>query len=775
MKLVTTLFIIILFITTPFFFNVANAQKFTINGYVKDAENGESLIGAVIYDNYSKTGVITNIFGFYSLTLPVDSVSLSISFVGYEKLRDVFFLNENKQINYELNTGSLLDEVVVVGQEAIEVLSQMSSITLPVAQIKEIPALMGEVDILKTIQLLPGIQSGGEGSSGVYVRGGGADQNLILIDGVPVYNISHLFGFFSVFNADAINNISVIKGGFPARYGGRLSSVIDLTMKEGYNKKIKGKLSIGLLSSKLLVEGPIKKEKSSFLVSFRRTYADLLVGPFLPDNTNLSYYFYDLNAKVNHQFSDKDRLYFSFYTGLDELDQKEGSIQETKDEFKFGVKWGNIISALRWNHLFSPQLFSNVAASYSRYNFNLFDEFTYLDEDIETGATRTVKENSNYASNIEDLSFKVDFDYLPVPSHSIKFGSSVVHHTFNPGALSYISSNAQQDTVLGTRKIQAVEFSAYVEDDISISQKIRVNAGVHTSGFNVSNKQFYSVQPRISGRVLVGNNTSIKASYAQMTQFIHLLSASTAGLPNDLWVPATDRVKPQNAWQVAIGASRTLGKIEITLESYYKKMNQVIEYSEGASFLNTKGNWEDQVSVGNGTSYGLELLIQKKTGRFTGWVGYTLSKTTRQFDDINFGNEYPYRYDRRHDISLVASYKIKENIILSGTWVYGTGNAVSLATSRFNYVSERKLVNIPYKTSADYYPSRNNFRMRDNHRLDLGISMSKQKKRGTRTWSMGFYNVYSRSNPFFLQVSGGKIKQYSLLPIVPYVNYSFEF
>jgi len=764
------------------------AQKHTVNGYIKDSESGESLIGATIYDLNSQSGTVTNAFGFYSLTLADDSIALRISYVGYNAQQKRLKIYSDVQLDFSLEPGALLDEVVVIGEESIEALPQMSTINVPMEQLKELPVLLGETDVLKTLQLLPGIQGGNEGTSGVYVRGGGPDQNLILIDGVPVYNASHLFGFFSVFNADAINNVSVVKGGFPARFGGRLSSVIDISMKEGNNQQFRGKASVGLISSKLTLEGPIKSENTSFIVSGRRTYIDLLTRPIIKASTDgdvtAGYFFEDLNAKINHRFSNADRLYLSFYGGKDKFyarDKYEDSFNgvETKYDDEAGLKWGNFITAVRWNHLFSPKLFSNVTGTFSRYNFDVFSNNSTERRGPSIDENRL--EEIEYESGIKDFALKVDFDYLPGPAHNIKFGVMGIRHAFTPGVFAF-RSDIESDTTFGARKTLATEMSAYIEDDFSLTDKLRFNFGLHGSRFEVRGKEFYSLQPRISGRYLLNPTTSLKASYSEMRQFIQLLANSGIGLPTDLWVPATDQLEPQEAWQVAVGAAKTIGPFEVSVEAYYKEMENLIEYREGATYFNTDDDWEDKVAVGRGDSYGVELLIQRKTGRLSGWVGYTLSKTTRQFDELNFGREFPYRYDRRHDLSVVSVYKLNDRINISGSWVYGTGNAVSLPESRFPRFGDGLFSSQFFGFGGDleYYPERNNYRMRAYHRLDLGVTMTKEKMRGLRTWALGVYNLYSRRNPFYLDIAtdsrgNQRFVQYSLFPIIPYITYSFEF
>ncbi|MFY0601065.1 MAG: TonB-dependent receptor [Cyclobacteriaceae bacterium] len=772
------------------------AQTYTISGYIRDSETGENLIGATILDQNTLKGTVSNTYGFYSLTMPEGKLSLKITYVGYEFQEANIQLNENKQLNYNLKAGSTLDEVVITAEENIELSPQMSTIDVPIEQIKALPVLMGESDILKTLQLLPGIQGGTEGSSGIYVRGGGADQNLILLDGVPVYNVSHLFGFFSVFNPDAINRVNVVKGGFPARYGGRLSSVIDISMKEGNNQKFAGEGSIGLISSKLTLEGPIgKSQKTSFIVSGRRTYIDLLTRPIIRASSGGDatggYYFYDLNAKINHKISNKDRLYLSFYNGLDKAfaegksSYRNSDNTEVEEKNDFGLTWGNIITALRWNHVFNPKLFANISGTYSKYKFKIFGGF---ESTTDKGGEKTVEKGAvEYFSGIDDFAAKIDFDYLPSPQHNIKMGASSIHHTFNPGVFG-IDSNVEgeNDTIIGGNRTQAIEFLTYVEDDFSITNDFRINAGLHYSGFQVGGKYYHSLQPRFSARYLMSKDLSIKASFATMTQYIHLLTNGGLGLPTDLWVPATKRVSPQQSWQVALGTARTFNGYEMSIETYYKEMSGLIEYQEGASYFNLGSDWQDKITKGSGESYGAEFLLQKKTGKLSGWVGYTLSWTNRTFDDLNFGEKFPYKYDRRHDISIVSVYEVSENFSISGTWVFGTGNAVTIPESNYTYHEEYNQYPSNHGGFSQHWEkvenfgSRNDYRMRSYHRLDFGMTWEKEKKWGHRTWSIGVYNLYNRKNPFFIDTttdSGGneKFVQFSLFPAIPYVRYGFVF
>jgi outer membrane receptor for ferrienterochelin and colicin len=767
-------------------------KKVTISGYLLDAENGEKLIGANVFDRRSLSGTATNTFGFYSLTLPSDSVRLVYSYIGYNPVEIKFLLQKDTVLNVRLEL-STLEEIVISGARGDDIreTTQMSTIDIPISDVKSLPAFLGEVDVLKVMQLLPGVQSGNEGSSGLYVRGGGPDQNLILLDGVPVYNASHLFGFFSLFNADAINRVELIKGGFPARYGGRLSSVIDISMKEGNSQEFKGEASIGLIASKFTIEGPLKKNKTSFMLSGRRTYLDILAAPIIAatvdDEGTAGYFFYDLNFKLNHKFSDKDHLYFSTYAGDDKAYsryQDDYTNNDETNEYKeqFGLRWGNIITALRWNHVLNQKLFSNTTLTYSRYRFEIFEKY----EEKITRGDQVTKQffNDSYKSGIRDYALKVDFDYIPAPAHYLRFGAMGIRHRFNPGAFSY-RSNTEIDTTFGSQQLYANEISAYLEDDFKVNNWLKLNAGVHYSAFRVGGTFYQSWQPRFSMRALIGDSWTAKASYVRMTQFIHLLTNSGIGLPTDLWLPSTPNVKPQQAYQVAAGIARNIGNdFELSVEGYYKAMQNLIEYKEGATFINVDKDWQTKIETGDGESYGMEVFLQKKQGSVTGWLGYTLSWSNRQFDNLNFGRPFPYRYDRRHDISLALSKTVNKKIDYSFTWVYGTGNAVSLPIAQYqdnsNYFRQGPSWYFDSWDGIDHFESRNSFRMRAYHRLDASISFKKMKKRGERVWTIGVYNMYSRQNPFFMEIGyddngDKKFIQYSLFPIIPSVRYSFKF
>lgn len=777
------------------------AKRFTLSGYIKEKGSQETLPGASIYAATLKEGTTSNNYGFYSITLPTDSVDLVFSYIGYKPRVYRVMLSAHLKLDIILENISDLGEVIVSAQasERISDDIQMSKIDLPVEQIKELPALLGEKDVLKAIQLLPGVQKGSEGSSGIYVRGGGPDQNLILLDNATVYNASHLFGFFSLFNGDALKSVELTKGGFPARYGGRLSSVIDMQMKDGNKEKIKGEAGIGLISSRLTLEGPLKKDKASFLISGRRTYIDVLAKPLikkLNGGAPLGYYFYDLNAKLNYIVTSKDRLYLSGYFGKDkfrtgyERTDISNTLYQKSDA---DLHWGNATATFRWNRIINEKTFSNVSFIFSDYKFGVGikeqtnNDFYHLD----------------YSSGIRDYSLKADVDFFPNTKHLVKAGIVATYHQFRPSAV--VTKSSYADPTNKTTRIDTYETAAYIEDDYKISDKWRTNIGLRITHFNVRSASYVRPEPRASVRYAITNSLSLKASYAMMNQYLHLLSNSGYGLPTDLWVPATDRIKPQQSQQGALGLAKDLkiGNMNflLSLEGYYKNSKHVIGYKEGASFLKlsdlstsrTSGfTYEDIVTSGSAESYGAELFFQKKAGRFTGWAGYTLSWTWMKFDDLNFGKRFPARYDRRHDISLVGIYKLKERITISAVWVYGTGNAISLPLTSYQAVDHASSYNtqvLPvsglnvqdYGGTVRDYGEKNSFRMAPYHRLDVAVQFHKKKKNYERILEIGIYNVYNRQNPFFYRTETNMttrvatLKQVSLFPIIPSISSTWKF
>ena len=768
------------------FFNSLSQDRYTISGFIQDFNSGESLIGVSIYESKSFKGTSTNQYGFYSLTLDKGEYEIVYSFIGYKTITKKITLDKNIRTNISLKNDAILTKEVIVKGERLDknvASSNMSQVKLKVESVKELPVILGEVDVLKSAQLLPGIQSGGEGNSGLYVRGGGPDQNLILLDEAVVYNAAHLFGFFSVFNADAIKDMNIIKGGMPAEYGGRLSSVIDITMKDGNNKRFQADGGIGLLSSRLTLQGPIQKEKSSFIVSGRRTYIDVLAQPFMNEENAFSgsgYYFYDLTTKVNYKLSDKNRLYLSGYFGRDVFD-----FINSDNGIGISIPWGNATTSLRWNHLFNDKLFVNTSVIFTDYRF----QFNIAQSDFEF----------KIYTGINDWNTKVDFLYQPNQRNTIRFGTNYTYHKFIPGNATGRSGEVEfaPDEVYTQ---YSNEGALYFSNDIELSDEIKAHLGLRYSSFqykgNITfreyiksdltgeNDNYRNIEPRASLRYRINTNNSIKMAFTQNYQYIHLASLSSLSLPADLWVPSSKDIKPKFSTQYALGYFKNFNDnmYETSVEAYYKEITNLIEYKEGVlPEDNTNTNSDDAFVFGDGDSYGVELLIKKNKGKTTGWIGYTLSKTTKYFDDVNNGNPFPAKYDRRHDLSITASHKLNDKWTLSTVFVYATGNSITLPTER-------------YVIGGDVYTeytSRNGYKMPPYHRLDIGATFKpKPKRKYESSWNFSIYNVYSRKNPYFIyfalesddnngSIQNGNITpkayQVSIFPILPSITWNFSF
>jgi hypothetical protein len=764
-------------------------NRFTLNGYIKDSLTGEVISGASVKINGQAKGILSNQFGFYSLTLEPGSYLLTFSHVSYQVQSVSISIKNNETQNIEMVPRSAAIQEVVVFSKKRDgniTAAQLGKIDLSVNQIKSLPVLMGEVDILKTIQLLPGVRNAGEGNAGFYVRGGGPDQNLILLDDAVVYNTGHLFGFFSIFNGDAIRNLTLIKGGMPAQYGGRLSSVLDVSMKEGNAKEYQFDGGIGLIASRFSAQGPIEKGRSSFIVSGRRTYIDALITPFISKNSSFygsGYYFYDLNAKFNHRFSKKDRLFISGYFGRDVFD-----FNNNRRSFSTSIPWGNATATVRWNHVFGPRLFANTTAVFNNYKF----QFSARQDNFSVGLN----------SGIRDWSLKSDFDYYPLPGHKLKFGMMTTQHRFLPNVAS-----GRQDSVVFAPNNEvakyALESALYIQDDWELDSRWQFNYGVRFSRFTQTgpftryqrdafgNKldsmvykalqpviSYGGLEPRASFRYTIQPDLSIKASVSRNIQYIHLVSNAGTTLPTDLWVPSTYRVKPQLSWLYAAGVFKNFSDnaIESSVEIYYKDMQNQIEYREG--YTPSLSDPETEFVFGKGWSYGAEWFINKVRGSFTGWVGYTLSWTWRKFPDLNEGKRYPARFDRRHDLSVVGNYTLTQKWKMGAVFVYGTGNAISLP-ERF-YVMNGVL--------NQEYSRINQYRMRSYHRLDLSMTYTpvpSTPRKVKSQWVFSIYNLYSRFNPYFIyfdqegSITGGDLKvsakQVSLFPILPSVTWNFSF
>lgn len=768
-----TIFLIVFIQTVQF----SQTKSFTISGFIYDKNSGETLIGANVLVKELNIGTASNEYGFYSLTIPSSKYQIEYSFIGYEKQMSQIDLSKDIKLNILLNPISLnLEEVIVVDKKADENVTSTEMGTTEIApkEIEKVPVIFGEKDILKSIQLLPGISSAGEGNSGFIVRGGSADQNLIILDEAPVYNASHLLGFFSVFNSDAIKTAKVIKGINGPEYGGRLSSVLDITMKDGNSKNYSVYGGIGLISSRLTLEGPIKKNKASFIFSGRRTYADLFF-PLLGNDEikNSKLYFYDLNGKLNYNIGESDRLFISGYTGRDIFNFNK----------EFGFDWGNTTATFRLNHIFSAKLFSNTNFIFSNYNYDINFEDT--------------DQSTSISSGIRDFNFEQDFQYYFDTDNTFKFGLNLIHHTFLPGKIT-VTGNA----AFNSKKIDnnyAFEINTYFGHELRLNKFLKVNYGLRFSSFNLvgpgkvysfdsegdltdtkvykSGKlinSYYNIEPRFSSNYLVNKFSSIKLGYARNTQNIHLLSPATTSTPIDIWQPSSTIVKPEISDLFSVGYFRNFNKNEFTssVEFYYKAMRNLAEYKNGADiFLNEY--IESQLVFGNGTSYGLEFYFEKKLGKLTGWLSYTFSTTNRKFSKINNGKSFPARQDRIHDISLVAIYNLSGNWTLSANWIFYTGLAATFPSGK--YEIDGQTVNL--------YTERNGYRMPDYHRLDFGVTyyFTKSDKK-EMSLSVSIYNVYARENAYRITFEDDpndpdktQAVKLALFSIVPSITFNFRF
>lgn len=772
--------------------------KFTVSGYVRDRQNGEDLTGATVYSSLHDIGAITNNYGFYSLSFDSgQTVNLTYSFVGYKTVRKRVVIDSNVHVNIDISY-EIQEEGVDVEAEKVDKIqeqSSMSNIKLPMYQIESVPSLGGEVDVAKVMQLFPGVQSGNEASSGLYVRGGDAGQNLMTVDGVPVYNTSHLFGFFSVFNPSTVKHVELRKGAFPARYGGRSSSVLDIRLKEGNTKRFSGEGAIGLVSSKLQIEGPLWYEQTSFLLSMRRTYVDLLSMPVMAyynsldqdvrdenysSNATLAYYFYDINAKVNHKFSESDRLYFSLYTGNDNLEigneeLYDGTAVQYTEKRDREISWGSMNGSLRWNHRYGHKLFSNTILAYTDYKFVAFDK--RFSEGVSGLNSYSDFVRFNYVSGVKDYVVINNWDFVPNNAHLIKFGAEAFNHDFRPGINTTSTFHDEASvTNLDSNIVNAMEGAIYFEDNVKVNDKIRLNGGFRFSGIMVDGANYFAFEPRLSLRILTGRDWALKSGYARMTQYLHMLSNSTLGMPTDLYVPVTNEVRPQLSDQYTIGLAKTInGEYLFSIESYQKTMKDLITYKEGYDLLTSGDNWEDRVVIGNGYSKGLEVLLQKKVGVVSGWISYTYSTTTRQFNGLNNGNAFPFENDRRHDFSLVYIKKLSDNWEFSSNLIFGTGNAMNLPNVRYSGLGDGKQDYEVYFTDR-----KNNFRAAPYHRWDVSFKHFRQRRWGTGVMTYSLYNVYNRNNPFYYfygETDRGArtLKRVGLFPIIPTISWTFKF
>lgn len=749
-----------------FFVGIVSAQQnYTLSGTIADSTNGETIIGASVFVKSLGKGTTANLYGFYSLTLPEGTYDVTFSFISYQSVTKTIRLDKNISLPLKFKPETTdLQEVVITAdatKEKEEVKStQMSLITIPIEQIKHIPCIGGEVDIIKVMQLMPGIKRGGEGQTGMFVRGGDADQNLILVDEATVYNVSHLFGFFSVFNNDALKDVMMYKGGFPANYGGRISSVMDIRMKEGDLQNYHVDAGIGLLSSHLTVQGPIIKDTCSFIVSARRSYIDQVFKLAYGKNI-LPYYFYDVNAKVNYKLTPRDRIYVSSYLGDDVLAFKQKADSSLLD---FGFYLGNVTGTLRWNHLYkNDKLFSNVSVIYTRFRYDIHGDF----------ANNSVL----VKSSINDIGAKIDYNYYHSSNNKYMFGGSAVNHSFRPNV---VSTAGEISKALASQKgnlLSTQEMGLYALNDRSLNVRWNMNYGARISFVNAKDIAYGGFEPRVSATRVLTETKSLKFGLSQMVQYMHLVSSSSIALPTDLWYPVTKTVKPQRAVQLAVGYTQFFEKRKLmfTTEIYIKGMTNLVEYREGANLI-LNNNFEAEIVSGKGAASGIEFFLNRTVGRLNGWVGYTLSVSTRQFEDLNKGKEYYAKYDRRHDWSFVVNYELSKRWSLSGVWVYSTG-------LRFTPVVGNYFMPNASLTEADLFPiytDRNAVQLPASHRLDINFVLkSKNHKRFKSELHLGAYNFYNRAQPYQIRVvgdgSGYKYQAEGLFGFIPSIAYNFSF
>ncbi len=773
--IIKKLAILLIIIAFPLY--ATGQQSFTISGHVSDIDNGEDLIGVTIYSLENLSGTISNSYGFYSLSLPEGNYTIRFSYLGYESIDSLINLDGNRLLDIELKHSTInLEEVVVTSERRDINISEasMGVERLNVREIKYIPVIFGEKDVLKTIQLLPGISSSGEGSTGFNVRGGSMDQNLILLDEATVFSASHLMGFFSVFNSDALKDVIVYKGGIPARYGGRASSVLDISMNNGNSKHFSASGGIGLISTRLTLEAPLIKDKLSYIISGRRTYLDIIAKALFPDDIvddDIRFYFYDLNTKINYTLNKKNRLFLSGYFGQDVFGL--GS--------EIGTDWGNATGTLRWNHLFSDKLFSNTSLIYSKYNYS----FNLGELSLKLG------------SGIEDYSIKEDATLYLNPDNTMKFGFSFTSHKFMPGEL---TSNMVNNFEIVLDEKRALESGIYFQNDHNISERLSSTYGIRVSMFNQTGpgwvykyndynslsdsvyigsgeiaQSYFAVEPRLSVNYRLNQKSSIKLSYNRMAQYMHLLSNSTSGTPMDVWIPSSTNIKPVLVDQISIGYYRNFldNGIESSIEIYYKGIDNATDYEDGAEIMLNK-YVESVILTGRGRSYGVEFYLKKKYGDFTGWISYTLSRTENLIDGINNNSWYPLKYDKTHDVSVIASYQFSRRLFLSAVWIYATGNAVTFPSGKYELDGQL----IPY------YTERNGYRMPSYNRLDASLTLKSKKKRARfeGSWDFSIYNLYNRHNAYSIsfresETGPGNTEavKLSLFGIVPSVSYNFKF
>lgn len=762
-----------------------------LSGFVMDSLSRETLPAASVAIAGTTHGTITNNYGFYSLILDSGRYTIEYSYVGYSPLQLELNLSSDTTIDAFLSSQIDIQAVTITGEKNHQSSrsARTGSLMLPKKAIEKVPMIFGERDVLRVVQLMPGVQKGNEGSNDIYVRGGSPDQNLIILDGAPVYNATHLMGMFSLFNGNAIKSTELIKGGFPARYGGRLSSVIEMVMDEGDMQRYHGNFSIGLIAASAMVQGPIVKDKASFIVTGRRTYVDAVLRPWMKKEEGVpTVYFYDLTAKLNWKINQANRIYLSGYFGQDKFGVYMKRQQESE---KMGLGWGNATGAFRWNCVISPSLFSNLSAVYSFYGLNILQESHFYNDTY----------RMRYDSRIQNVSLKWNLNYTPHPSHQLRTGVVCTGFLFEPRAFAEMNTELNIDNK-NKINVYSLEAALYVEDDMRLSDWGRANLGCRVSYYGAQQHHVVFPEPRASIAVYLHPKVSIKAAFSMMAQHLHLLSSSGYGLPTDLWIPATRKIKRQLGWQTSLGLTYDITPIASTLslEGYYKQSRGATHYKEGASFLGSSDffstdryYWEDKIAQGDSWSAGLEFLFQRKIGKLTGWVGYTLAFTKMTFPEINFGKSFWAPHDRRHALSTVVMYDINDNWTISSTFVFASGTTFVIPESEHPIALSPAMPTVPhgrdwshrnYYELATQYGAIDKLRTENYHRLDVGVQWHKQNKRVEHRISLDIYNLYCRKNPFFYypntiyDTNGRGHKQlykFSLFPIIPTFTYGLNF
>lgn len=766
--------------------NISN-HLYTISGYVFDKSTGEKLIGASIYCNKNKRGTHTNDYGFFTLSLPHDSIDLEIRFVGYYKFSERSFNKSNSFKVINLSPKTNLKEIEINEERQAKSEQRPNGFYLNLKAIKDIPTFMGEPDVMRAVQMLPGVQGAGESAGGLNVRGGGTDQNLVLLDGVPVYNIVHVFGLFSIINPGSVNSVEIIKGGFSAKHNGRLASIFDIRLKDGNNQKLAANISLGMLLSSITLEGPLIKNRSSFIISYRRTYFDLFTQPvqFFSNRKDLNnysgwYYFYDLNSKVNYKLGNRNKLSLNFFTGSDRgriteyqnfADQSE--ILQVRNHNK-NLVWFTLMSSLRWDHILNDKIFVSTTAGLTRYSTKFEDQLFW-----ETKPNPEVKTSSlNYkqTSGNSDLFLKTIFDIKSIKTHDITAGVDLIYHQFNTGTLNYntVENTIEKDTSIGDRNIFSHEEVIFAEDKWQVSKKLLLNLGLSFNSITVKQNTYQLLQPRLSGNYNFSKELYLNVSYSRMQQNLQILPNNSVGLPVDIWIPVTDYLKPQVSDQVTAGVGYFFKKqYKLSVETYFKAMQNLVELKEGSFFVFGGYEWDKSFYTGNGKAKGLEIMLEKQSGKLRGWLSYTLSKAERKFEGINQGRSFPFKYDRRHQVTAFVKMNLSKTWNFSLSWIFTSGSPVTIPTSVYT------INNKSYYEFTD----RNNIRMSNYHRMDLSFTKTILLKRSKRTWNIGAYNIYSHVNPMFISSSyivtnsSSRLKFYEvgLIPLIPFVSYEISF